>query len=77
MNKIIIEKLNYFSSLQNNQDYNSKVLYYKNNKLYIAHVYVDFFNRSIYESKQPKECKVLQGLMTELNQWAIKRNFIF
>lgn len=77
MQKITIEKLNYFSSLQNNQDYNSKVLYYKNNKLYIAHVYVDFFNRSIYESKQPKECKVLSGLMSELNTWATQRNFIF
>jgi hypothetical protein len=77
MQKITIEKLNYFSSLQNNQDYNSKVLYYKNNKLYIAHVFVDFFNRSIYESKQPKEGKVLSGLMSELNTWANERNFIF
>lgn len=75
MKSIQIVQLNYFSSLQSNNDYNGKVLYSKNGKLYLAHVYVDFFNKSIYNAKQPKECKVLGGLFNVLNDWASKNYF--
>lgn len=77
MSKIKIDKLNYFPELQENQDYNSKVLYYRNDKLYFAHVYVCFFNKEIFLSKQPKECKVYKGLIYELNKYAKQINFNF
>lgn len=75
---ITISKLNYFGESTNSNDFNAKVLYYKNGKLRLAHVWVDFFNKHVYISKeQPKECKVLNGLESALNQFANNTNFLF
>ena len=65
MKQTQIEKITYFGDNEQTmeQGFNSNVLYYKNNKLYNARYYVDFFNRSIYFPKnQPKGFKVLVGL---------------
>lgn len=60
---ITIEFVNYFGS-KSYDDFNAKVLYKKNNKSYLAHVYIDWFNKKVYTCKQyqAKECKVLKGL---------------
>lgn len=58
---ITIESFHYFGH-DNTRDFNSKVLYRKNGKLYLAHVYVCFFNKAVYFPRQPKEGKVLKGL---------------
>lgn len=60
MKNIKIEQLNYFGDIED-CNFNAKVLYYKNNKLNLAHIYIDFFNKSVYIPKQPKECKILKG----------------
>ena len=73
-----IEKVNYFPEMADyGNDYNAKVLYRsQRGKLYLAHVFVDFFNKYIHVSyKQPKECKVLKGLERALNNWAIKTKY--
>ncbi len=59
---ITIETLNYFGDC-NSRNFNAKVLYRKNGKLHLAHVYIDFFWKCVYIPKQPKECKVLKGLV--------------
>lgn len=75
---IEITKVYYHGEKTGTDDFNAKVLYKKNGKTYLAHVYVDFFNRYIHEgANQPKECKVLHGLMTAVNQYAIKTNWLF
>jgi hypothetical protein len=65
---ITIETLNYFADL-NSADYNGKVLYKKNGKSYLAHIYLDFFWKKVYFPKQPKECKVLVGLEQAINKY--------
>lgn len=47
--------------------FNAKVKYTKNGKRYLACIYLDYSRREVYFGKQPKECKVLQGL-----EYAIK-----
>ncbi len=65
-----IEQLNYFGQSTLSNDYNAKVLYRKYGKLYLAHVWVCHFNKAIHVThKQPKECKVLAGLQTALNEY--------
>jgi len=69
-NKILIEKINYFGCEQTgSQDWNAKVIYYRNNKIFHAMIYVDYFNKDIYINKkiQTKECKVYSGLLNSLN----------
>jgi hypothetical protein len=61
MENIQIDKVNYFGDTTD-CNFNAKVLYYKNNKLNLVHIYIDFFNKSVYIPKQPKECKILKGL---------------
>jgi hypothetical protein len=63
---ISIEQFNYFGN-DNSRNFNAKVLYRKAGKLYLAHVYVDFFNKRVYIPKQPKECKVLTGFDQAIN----------
>jgi hypothetical protein len=69
MESIKIEQVNYFGDTKD-CNFNAKVLYFKNNKLNLAHIYIDFFNKSVYIPKQPKECKVLKGFeqAVEYNQ---------
>lgn len=58
-----IEKINYFKELEDNPNWNAKVIYRKYGKFYHALCYVDTFNKNIYLSaNQEKECKVLAGL---------------
>lgn len=64
---IKIETVNYFGNLPG-RDFNAKVLYRKNGKLKLAHVYIDFFNKQVYIPKQPKECKVLVGFEQAINK---------
>lgn len=71
-NKIVIDKFNYFGELPN-ENYNGKVLYYRNDKLYYATAYVDFFHKRIYLDKQPKGAKVYKGLQEELYKFIFKK----
>lgn len=64
---IIIEAVNYFGH-SNERNFNTKVLYRKGGKLYLAHVYIDFFNKRVYIPKQAKECKVLKGFEQAINK---------
>ena len=74
---ITIEEFNYFPGKTYSDDFNAKVLYRKNGKLYLAHVYVDFFNEHVHISlNQPKECKVLNGFIDVVNEYA-KKEFKF
>ncbi len=75
--KIQIEKVNYFGDSNNDKDFNAKVLYRKHGKLYLCHIYIDFFNEYIYIPKQPKECKVLPGFSSAINTFAKETNFLF
>lgn len=61
MKAITIETVNYLGN-DRSRNYNAKVLYSKNGKLNLAHIYIDYFNESVYIPKQPKECKILSGL---------------
>jgi hypothetical protein len=71
-----IEQINYFGESTGTTDFNAKVLYRKNGKLYLTHVYVDFWNRRVHEgNNNPKECKTLSGFMSAINEYAEKRNF--
>lgn len=72
---VTIEKLNYFGQSTNSIDYNAKVLYKKYGKLYLCHVYVDYFNNRVYISKnQPKECKILVGIDHAVNEFIFGNN---
>lgn len=76
--QVTIEKVNYFGESTGSNDYNAKALYRKNGKLYLVHVYVDFFNNHVFVSRnQPKECKVLSGVEYALNEFAVNTNWIF
>jgi len=70
--KITIDTLNYFGNIEGN-NFNAKVLYTKNEKLYLAHVDIDFFNRRVYIPKQAKECKVLAGFKKAINDHQFSR----
>ena len=75
---ITIDRVNYFSELGDyGNDYNAKVLYRKDSKLYLAHVFIDFFNKRVQKSKQPREGKVLAGLDAAINSYAKKVNWFF
>lgn len=66
--QVTIETVNYFGQESNSNDFNAKCLYRKNGKLHLAHIYIDFFNKRVYISKnQPKECKILSGLYCAVN----------
>jgi hypothetical protein len=56
-----------------NQNFNSKVLYKRLGKTYLAHIEIDFFNRRIYIPKQPKEGKVYKGLLEALNKFQFNK----
>ena len=60
MTTITIESVNYLGN-DKSRNFNAKVLYRKNDKLNLAHIYIDYFNESVYIPKQPKECKILSG----------------
>jgi len=64
---ITIETVNYLGD-SNDRNFNAKVLYRKNGKLYLAHVDIDFFNKRVYIPKQAKECKVLKGFQQAINE---------
>ena len=75
--KVTIEQLNYFGESNDNQEFNGKALYRKYGRLYLVHVWVDFFNKAIHIAhNQPKECKVLAGLAKALNDFG-KANYKF
>lgn len=74
-NQIIIESVNYLGR-DRSRNFNAKVLYRKNNRLNLAHIYIDFFNENVYIPKQAKECKVLKGLH-EAIQYTNLRNSNF
>jgi hypothetical protein len=61
MKAITIESVNYLGN-DKSRNFNAKVLYRKNDKLNLAHIYIDYFNESVYIPKQSKECKILSGL---------------
>jgi hypothetical protein len=63
--KIKIEKITYFGYDETGSDnWNAKVLYFKDKKLYHAMIDIDFFSKKIYIPKniQSKDCKVYSGL---------------
>lgn len=73
--EVEIEKVNYFGESTKSNDFNAKCLYRKNGKLYLAHIYIDFFNKHVYTSKnQPKECKVLKGFSNAINSHEFPNN---
>ena len=65
--QIIIWSVNYLGH-SDERNFNAKVLYRKNGKLNLAHVYIEFFNKRVYIPKQPKECKILAGFEQAINQ---------
>lgn len=75
MNTISIIESNYFGHTETN-DFNAKVLYSKNGKTYLAHVFIDFFNKKVhtFKVKQPKECKILKGFSEAINNHEFKTN---
>ena len=60
MKKITFKEIQYFGIPVLN--YNGTVKYEKNNKIYAANFFVDFFNKRIHIPKQPKYNKALAGL---------------
>ena len=64
---ITIETVNYLGR-STDRNFNAKVLYRKNGKLYLAHVNIDFFNKRVSIPKQAKECKVLKGFEQAINK---------
>ena len=69
--KIKIEKINYFGEANTcSIDYNAKVIYTYNDKMYHAMIYIDYFNKKIYINKkiQNRECNIKPGLLIELNK---------
>jgi len=71
-NSITIETFNYFGDSAD-RNFNAKVLYRKNGKLRLAHVYVDYFNERVYIPAQPKECKVLAGFDQAIQEHQFKK----
>lgn len=69
---IEIEKVNYFTGRTYDNDFNAKVLYRKNGKLHLCHIFIDFFNKDVFVGKQAKECKVLAGFTAAIREWAKK-----
>ena len=65
--QINIEQVNYFGH-SSDRNFNAKVLYRKNGKLFLAHINIDFFNKRVYIPKQAKECKILKGFQEAINQ---------
>jgi hypothetical protein len=77
-NTVKIEKVNYFGEATNTQDFNAKVIYRKNGRSYIAHIFVDFFNKRVHEGRNnPKEHKAVQGFMKAINEFAEQTNWRF
>lgn len=74
-NTVTIEKVNYFGD--NGDDFNAKALYRKNGKLYLCHIHIDFFNKGIYTTKQPKEGKVLVGFDAAIIKYANQTRWNF
>ena len=68
---ITIESVNYIGRSAD-RNFNAKVLYRKNGKLQLAHVFIDFFNKNVYVPKQPKECKILAGFAAAINNHEFK-----
>ena len=74
-NSIEIIAINQFSEL-NNSDWNAKVTYTKNGKMYVACVYANsFWKRIEYPTKQQKGGKVLKGLHEAIISDYQKRGF--
>jgi extradiol dioxygenase family protein len=68
---IKIEKVNYFGSdVTGSYEWNAKVLYTRNGKLYHAMIDIDYFGNEVYINTkiQAKECKVYSGLLVELRK---------
>jgi hypothetical protein len=75
MKTVLIEKVNYFGD--NGDGFNAKVLYRKNRKLSLCHIHIDFFNKGVYTTKQPKEGKVLKGFDAAIMDYAEKTRWNF
>jgi len=72
-----IEKINYFGASTGTSDFNAKMTYFKGGKMYLAHIFVDFFNKRISEGRNnPKEHKVLRGVLEAANEYASKQNWM-
>ena len=70
--KITIEKINYFGNDETqSNDWNAKVLYWRNGKLHHAMIDISFWDKEIYIKKsiQAKECKVYEGLLIALRKY--------
>jgi hypothetical protein len=69
---ITIESVNFLSGQTYADKFNAKVLYRKNGKLELAHVFIDYFNKQVFVPKQPKECKVLKGFNQAIQEHEFK-----
>jgi hypothetical protein len=70
-NSITIEKINYFgNNVTKSIDWNAKVVYSRNGKMFLAMIDIDFFAKEIYINKkiQTKECKIYSTLTNELKK---------
>jgi hypothetical protein len=68
-NKIKIDKVTYFGYDETgSNEWNAKVLYFRDKKLYHAMIDIDFFDKSVYIPKkiQSKDCKIYSGLKAAL-----------
>lgn len=64
-----IEKINYFGEETKSEEWNAKVLYYVNGKLRHCLIYICFFSREIYISKEQHSlCHVHPRLLGELRK---------
>lgn len=67
--KIKIEKVSYFGYDETgSNEWNAKVLYFRDKKLYHAMIDIDFYNKRVYIPKkiQSKNCKIYSGLEAAL-----------
>lgn len=76
---IKIESVNYSperaSKPDSSEGWNTKVLYKYAGKTFIGHVWIDFFNEEVYDAKQPKEGKIVPGLIKEVKKFQIDKGY--
>lgn len=74
---IKIESVNYSperaSKPNSSEGWNTKVLYKYAGKTFIGHIWIDFFNEEVYGTKQPKEGKIIPGLIKEVIKFEIDK----
>jgi len=78
MTHVTIKSVHYFGEATGTEDFNAKMIYVKNGKQYLAHIYVSYFSLMINEGKNnPKEHTMLKGALKAVNEFAVKTKWSF